>query len=85
MKKTLIMLILLILTAATSMAQMEEGDKEVQFAGSFYTAKSASMINLIVVGGYYIKHNIQVGVGPTISYMSAGFLSYTTIGATFFG
>lgn len=67
------------------MAQAEQGDREVQFAGSIYAAESFTMINLTGVYGYYIRDYIEIGGGPMITHMEAYGFDNTTIGGVFFG
>lgn len=85
MKRLLVLTVLLVLMAQPGLAQTEEGDREVQFAGSVYTAEGFTMINLLGTYGYYIKPNVQIGAGPTVSYFDFSGFSSTTIGASFFG
>jgi hypothetical protein len=84
MKKLLILTVLVVVAAQPALGQMEQGDKEVQFAGSLYSAEGFTMINLLGTYGVQIKPNLQIGGGPTITRISAFGFSETTIGASFF-
>jgi len=84
MNKFLILVVLLAILTQSCLAQMEKGDREVQFAGSVYSANGFSMTNLLGTYGYYLKSDLQIGAGPTITHFSAGDFSSTTIGLSLF-
>jgi hypothetical protein len=85
MKYLLATALVLVLGVASASAQVEQGDKEVQFAGSLYSAEGFTVINLMSVYGYYIRPNIEIGAGPSITRFDFAGYSSTTVGATFFG
>jgi hypothetical protein len=85
MKKIPILVAVLVIVAQPCLAQMEKGDREVQAAGSIYSAEGFTVINLHGTYGYYVKPNLQIGGGPTITRISFLGFSTTTVGLTLFG
>ena len=85
MKTVVILVAILTLAALPAFAQMEQGDREVQAAGSIYTVEDFTLINIVGTYGYYYRHNVQIGVGPSITRIEVFGFSETTLGASFFG
>ncbi|MFH2035548.1 MAG: hypothetical protein ABIJ45_04020 [Candidatus Zixiibacteriota bacterium] len=85
MKRLIISVLVLLILGSTAFAQLEKGDKEVQLQGTFVTYSGMSVIILNATYGYFIKENIQLGVGPAILYATAGGDDYTQFGSSFFG
>ncbi|MBU8922341.1 MAG: hypothetical protein KOO63_11045 [Bacteroidales bacterium] len=86
MRHSLIVVLVLLMTASSAMAQhVEQGDKEIQVNAFFFAVSGVSMLNLSGIYGYYKTAKLELGGGPSISYMSYGSESNTTIGLTFFG
>lgn len=75
MKKTLSIIFTLLILAEFSFAQVEKGDKELQFTGSFYkttgTDISISAGQIAFKLGRYVSDHLELGVAPTISITSS--------------
>jgi len=89
MKKVLLTFMLFTLLTSMAMAQVEQGDREFQFLGSIYTAKSFSWVKIQTTYGLFITPNIQIGAGPAIDYFKfdaggSGDDSRTTFSSSFF-
>lgn len=89
MRRSILLLVVLLLIASSANAQyIEQGDREIQFFGSFFAVSGMKMFNLSGLYGYYKTDKLEFGGGPSINYMSySGFgisESSTTVGATAF-
>ena len=85
MKRSLILIALLMLTVSTANAQfVEQGDREITFSGSLFSVSGLTMILMSGSYGIYHTERFEYGGGPTITYMSFGDDSNTTVGGTAF-
>jgi len=85
MKLTPILLLALIVINAPAMAQIEEGDREIQASAYVFTVSGVTMVNVSGIFGYYFTPRMVLGGGPTINYIDYIIGSNTTVGLTFFG
>ncbi len=85
MKRIVLVVGLLCLTASAAMAQVEKGDKEIQALGSITLIEHASAAVLQGTYGVFVTPEVEVGVGPSILYASVFGFSQTIVGAVFFG
>jgi hypothetical protein len=86
LKYSLIVILVLLMTTSSAMAQhVEQGDREIQVNAFFFAVSGVSMLNLSGSYGYYKTDKLELGGGPSISRLDYGFGSSTTIGLTLFG
>ena len=71
--------------SSSVMAQVEKGDKEIQLLGSITLVEDASTAMIQGTYGIFVTPQVELGVGPSIWYFSAGGFSTTIIGSVFFG
>ncbi len=73
MKKLIFTILILLATSNMVFSQAKKGDTEMFFNGSFYSMvgiENYSNINITAMlnYGYYITDNLQLGVGPSVTY-----------------
>ncbi len=85
MRHLLIGILAAIMLCASATAQVQKGDKEVQFLGSIVSVESITIFMAQLTYGVMVTPNLELGVGPTITHMSFGGLSDTRLSAAFFG
>ena len=73
------------LLVSTVVAQVQQGDKEIQFLGSITAFESNALINLQLTYGRFFTPNLELGVGPQLSYFKFAGGHYTQFGSLFFG
>ena len=81
MRKLLLAVACILILAPQTGAQVEKGDREIQFQGSVISVESMTLIMLQATYGYYVSPNIEIGVGPSIT----RFGDETSFRALFFG
>lgn len=85
MKNLVIVIGLLCVLSTGTMAQVEQGDKEVQLLGSIIVIEDASLWLLMGSYGVFVTPKTELGVGPSIWHAEVYGFGTTVFGATFFG
>ena len=86
MRHSFIVILVLLMTASSAMAQhVEQGDREIQVNAFFFAVSGLSMLNISGSYGYFKTDKLELGGGPSITRVSFGDNSDTTVGLTFFG
>jgi hypothetical protein len=72
-KKLLLIVLTIVISATFLYPQVEQGDKEITFAASMTSLVgienfSSTNINLFLSYGYFVSNKLQLGIGPSLTY-----------------
>lgn len=85
MRHLLIGILAAIILCASAAAQVEKGDKEVQFIASIISVEDITVFTAMATYGVMVTPNLELGVGPMISHVSIYFFDDTRFSMAFFG
>ena len=85
MRHLLIGILAAIMLCTSAAAQVQKGDKEVQFLASIISVESITIFTAMFSYGVMVTPKLELGVGPMISHISVYFFDDTRFSMAFFG